>query len=191
MAWAHPSKNLRPAARIRLLIAHVYQVLNDKPYESLYFYLETTIDHPVEKVWPHALNIGSWMSDHRLETIAGEAGKVGHFERVFPRKLATDVPQPHYHLYGVAEIIPRKLIVLEVFNETGGSYGKTREKTSFDAIHLTDIDGNRTQVGFLMIDMNLGKGDKNFCARRKGEMEGIVRPMIERYFENLRQLVDG
>jgi hypothetical protein len=167
----------------------VYRTLNDKPFESFYLYVETTIDHPVEKVWPHVIDIGSWMSDHRLETIAGEPGKVGHFERVIPHGM-DDAPEPRYHLYGVAEVIPQKLIVLEVFWEKGGSYGKTREKFSFDEIHLTDI-GDRTKIFFLMVDQHMGKGEKDFAARRKVELEGGVRAMIERYFENLRRLVES
>jgi hypothetical protein len=167
-----------------------YRNLSDKPFESFYLYVETVIDHPVAKVWPHALNIGGWMSDHRLDTIAGEAGKVGHFERVYPRNLGNDVPLPHYHLYGVAEIVPQKLIVLEVFPEVGGSYGKTRPKISFDNIFLTDI-GGRTHVVFQMIDVQMGRGDKDFAVRRKAELEGGVRSMIERYFENLRRLVES
>jgi hypothetical protein len=161
--------------------------LDHRPYESIYMLAETVIDHPVEKVWPHALDIGGWMSAHRLETRNGEPGKVGHFERVYPRDLGDDVPLPRYHLYGVAEIIPLKLIALEVLPEQGGSYGNAREWMSFDSILLNDL-GGRTRLTFMLVDVHMGKGEKDFHARRKSELEG-ARALLEQYFENLKQLV--
>jgi hypothetical protein len=162
--------------------------LDQKPYESHYLHVETIIDHPVEKVWPCALNIGSWMSAHRLETIAGEPMNVGHFERVYPRNLGAEVPPPHYHLYGIAEIIPLKLIALEVLPEKGGSYGDAHEWVSFDNILLSDI-GAKTQVTFLMVEIQLGKWDQRSRENRNAVLEG-VRPMLEGYFENLKRLVE-
>lgn len=164
-----------------------YRSLDEKPYESLYLYVETTIDHPVEKVWPHALNIGGWMSAHGLKTIAGEPGKVGHFERVAPRNIGKDVPLPHYHLYGIAHIIAQKLIVLEVLPERGGSYGVTTPWMSFDSILLTDL-GGRTQMVFLMVDAHVGKWEEEHYQRRKNEVEG-GRELLNGYFENLKRLV--
>lgn len=164
-----------------------YRSLADRPYGSLYLYVETIIDHPIEQVWPHALDIGSWMSAHRLETLAGERNKVGHFERVYPRGLGADVPLPHHHLYGIVEIIPHSLIALEVFPERGGSYGVTKPWMSFDNILLTDI-GGRTKVVFLMIDAHLGAHDEAYHQRRKQEVEA-GRDLINGYFDNLRRLV--
>ena len=161
--------------------------LDDRPYESIYVHVETVLDHPVERVWPHALNIGGWMSAHRLEAIAGEPGKIGHFERVHPRNLSDDVPLPRYHLYGIAEIIPFKLIALEVLPEQGGSYGVTREWMSFDSIILTDM-GARTNLTFLLVDAHIGRGDSAFHARRSVEL-AEVRPLMQTYFQNLKRLI--
>lgn len=162
--------------------------MEHRPYESIYLLWETTIDHPVEKVWPHALKIGSWMSAHRLETLSGEAGKVGHFERVWPRDLADDVPQPRYHLYGIAAVVPYKWIALEVLPEGGGSYGGTREWMSFDGILLVDL-GGRTRLTFQMIDVHMGKGAPDFHDRRHKELQDVAGKLLERYFENLKELV--
>jgi hypothetical protein len=169
-------------------MANEYRSLDEKPYESHYLHAETIIDHPVEKVWPHVLNIGGWMSAHRLQTLAGEPGKVGHFERVYPHGLSATTGLPHYHLYCVAEIIPYKYIALEVFPEHGGSYGATREKMSFDGILLTDI-GGKTKLVFLMVDVLKGRAERESVARRKKELEG-ARGLLEKYFENLKRLVD-
>ena len=162
--------------------------LDHRPYESVYVYRETTLDHPVDVVWPHALNIGGWMSAHRLETLSGTPGTVGHFERVLPRGVGDDVPRPHYHLYGIAEIVPQKCIVLEVLPEQGGSYGNAREWMSFDTILLADC-GSRTKLSFLMVDVHMGKGEEGFHARRKQELETVAGELLEKYFANLRQLI--
>ena len=166
-----------------------YRTLEDKPYESMYMYGETIIDHPVERVWSHALNIGGWMSAHRLETLDGEPGKVGFFERVFPNGIGAEVPLAHYHLYGIAELIPLKLIALEVFPEEGGSYGSTAPRLSFDYILLTDL-GDRTKVVFAMVDVTLRKGDQEFRERQRREHEE-GRERLEPYFDNLKRLIEG
>ena len=164
-----------------------YQRLDQRPYESHYLYVDTVIDHPVESVWPHALNIGSWMNAHRLATIAGKAGEVGHFERVFPKGVGPEVGLPHYHLYGVTAVVPLKYIALEVLPEKGGSYGDEKEWMSFDGILLTDM-GSRTHVALLMIDVQMGRRSEEERQRRKQEIaEG--RTLVHQYFENLQQLV--
>jgi hypothetical protein len=165
-----------------------YRSLDEKPYESDYLYVETTLDHPVAKVWPHALNIGAWMSAHRLETVGGEPGKVGHFERVYPKGIAPETGQPHYHVYGIAHVIPQKLVALEVLPERGGSYGNARQWMSFDSVLLTDM-GSKTHVVFLMIDAQMGRGDEAYRRQRAAELEG-GRDLLESYFENLKQLVE-
>lgn len=164
--------------------------LEHRSYESIYVWRETVIDAPAEKVWPHALNIGGWMTAHRLESLAGEAGKVGHFERVWPRDLDKDTPHPRYHLYGVAAIVPHRYIALEVMPEAGGSYGITREWMSFDGIFLNEC-GGKTRVMFHMIDAHLGKGDKDFHAKRKQEIDTFMDEHMVKFFENLKRLVSG
>lgn len=167
-----------------------FRSLDQKPFESHYFYVETVIDHPVAKVWPQALRIESWMTDHRLETLSGTPGKVGHFERVYMREIAPTIPAPHYHLYGISEVIPLKCIALEVFPEKGGSYGNTREWMAFDSLLFTDII-DRTRVAFLQVHVNMGGEQKEDAAARQQRMkdEAVGRDRLERYFGNLKRLV--
>lgn len=172
-------------------MANGYKKLADKPYESHYVFAETVIDYPVEKVWPQALNIGGWMSDHRLATVDGTAGQVGHFERVFPRGIGEEVPLPHYHLYGITSVIPLKCISLEVIPERGGSYGNTRARMGFDTILLTDI-GGKTRLTFLVIDVNLGRTEPKegeSLPSPAGANDEKLHEMLERYFDNLKQRV--
>ena len=173
-------------------MANCYQSLDQKPYESRYLYAETVIDRSVETVWPHVLHIGTWMSDHRLETIAGEPGGVGHFERVFPHDISSTVPQPHYHLYGVAEIIPLKYIALEIFPAKGGSYGVTRPSMGFDNIVVTDM-GSSTKVTCIVIDVSPRVEEKSDISEVNSQREKDARTLhrLNHYFDNLRRLVSA
>jgi hypothetical protein len=163
-----------------------YQSMEQRPYASHYMYVETTIEQPVAKVWPHALNIQSWMTAHRLETITGRSGSVGHLERVYPRDLGCDVKPPHYHLYGVGHVVPSKFIGLEVFPEKGGSYGDEKPWMSFDGIVFVDL-GTSTRVIFLMVDVQL-EGTQEADRRRREQELSEGRKLIQSYFENLRTL---
>lgn len=165
-----------------------YEKLADKPYDSLYFYAETIIDQPIAKVWLQALDIGSWMSNHTLETLAGERGQVGYFEKVSPHEVADDVPLPHHHLYGIGAVIPMKLISLEVLPEKGGSYG-TKDWVSFDKLLFTDL-GDRAQITFHMVDVHLKKANPVALERRRAQIEA-GRELMNRHFENLRRLVEA
>jgi hypothetical protein len=162
--------------------------LDQKPFESHYRYFETTIDHAVEKVWPHALNIAGWMTDHRIVTLAGEPGKVGHFERVFARGIGPQVPEPHHHLYGMAALVPLKYIALEVFPERGGSYGNTREWAGFDGILLVDL-GDKTKVIVLLMVVTRGKVEETKTLEEQRQDDEATRAQLESYFKNLKRLV--
>lgn len=167
-----------------------YKKLSDKPYHSEYLIHDTRLNHPVAVVWPHVVNIGGWMSAHRLETIDGAAGQVGHFERVYPRNLAATSPAPHYHLYGVAALVPLKMVALEVFPEAGGSYGNPANKTSFDSIILTDL-GDQTHLTFHMVDVLLDRPASGAKLHSETPEARLVRlrGVLDGYFDNLRNLI--
>jgi hypothetical protein len=163
--------------------------LKQKPYQSDYLLVDTVVDHPVGRVWTQVLDIGSWMDAHELVTLEGRSGQVGHFERVLPRGLGADVPEPHYHLYGVAKILPHRMLALEVIPERGGSYGEAHEWASFDTILLTDLN-ERTHLSFLMVDVNFGPGSSD---SQKAQAEKVEqgRKLIYSYFDNLKALLSN
>lgn len=163
--------------------------LDDKSFDSHYMLEEIDIDRPIEHVWPFALSIGDWMDAHVLETVDGRANEQGHFERVYPRKLAPGTPEPLYHVYGIAHVIPLKYIALEVMPEKGGSYGKTRDYVSFDGVLLNDL-GGRTRITFLFIDMHEGRGGAEWYAARTAELEG-ARTMLQGYLTHLKQQAEA
>lgn len=169
----------------------MFERLDQKPYGSQYFYEETIIEQPLERVWERALRISDWMKDHRLEPLAGKAGEIGHFERVYSCGIGPDVPQPQYHLYGIAEIIPLRCIALEVFPERGGSYGDAKRWVAFDSILFSEVDGG-TRVAFLQVHVHPdGRSDvvddPHAVERRKAE-DATARKRLHRSFDNLRRL---
>ena len=164
-----------------------------KPYYSNYGYTETIIDRPVEKVWPHVLEIAKWMDAHNLETISGEPGKFGHLVKVMPHGLTDKNPLPHYHLYAVAKIIPFKLIALEVFPEKNGSYGGDDKHTSFDTVLLSDIGGKKTKVAFYLTDINWKENPKNGMDpdKRDAGMQSYMDNKFEQFWVNLKNNVEN
>ena len=184
------------AAGLTLTFSTAAQTIDkfeNKPYHSNYGYTETFIDHPVEKVWPHVLDIGKWMNAHDLETISGESGKFGHLVKVMPHGIGDKTPLPHYHLYALAKIIPFKLIALEVFPEKNGSYGGDDKHTSIDTILLSDIGGNRTKVAFYLADVNWKENPKNVTdpVERDAGMQSYMDKLFEIFWVNLKDNVEG
>lgn len=162
-----------------------YQTLAEKPYETHYVWKEIEIDAPVETVWPLAVRIPDWMNAHRLETLDGSPGELGHFEQVFPQNLAPDTPTPHHHFYGIAHLVPLRYIALEVFPERGGSYGKTRDWTMVDQIMLNDLGDGRTRVAFAIVDLLAGP------AHPDHEPEDPPSDLLERYLKVLKAQAEG
>lgn len=168
----------------------LFERLNQKPYKSHYFYVEAVIDQHIERVWSHALRIDDWMTDHRLETVAGKPTEIGHFERVYPCDIDPNVPKPHYILYGIAEIVPLKCIALEVFPEKGGSFGDAKQWMAFDSILFSDL-GGKTRIAFLQIHVSPGESSDradDTSADKSSEGDAVFRQRLLRYFDNLRRL---
>jgi len=166
-----------------------YRSLDEKPFEAHYLFEDIVIDAPPEHIWPLALRIGSWMDAHRLETIDGHEGEVGHFERVYPRGLGDETPLPHYHVYGVGFLVPNKYIGLEVMSERGGSYGAEREYISFDGITLADRGDGTTNVSFLMADAQLGSRAESVDER--GALIEGAHAQIRGNLETLKALAEA
>lgn len=60
---------------------------------------------------------------------------------------------------------------------------------SFDSILLSDL-GTRTQVLFLIVDVQMRTGAEEYRERRKAELEG-GRELLNGYFQNLKQRVES
>jgi hypothetical protein len=160
-----------------------YQTLAQKPFETHYLHFEAVIDAPLKKVWEKAVHIGQWMNDHKLETLSGKPGELGHFEKVLPRGM-DNVPMPRHHYYGIALLVPLKCISLEVFPEKGGSYGNPDQWQMFDHVLFNEV-GGKTRIVLLMHEVHPGPAGAK--ARALGEEE-VMRERLGKYVENLARL---
>jgi hypothetical protein len=163
-----------------------YATIDDRPFHSHYLYVETIIDHPIEKVWPHALLIDKWANNnHRYETVVDTGGGVGHLWRLYYQSVPEGTPEPHYSFTGITYVIPHKLVGYEVFPEKGGSYGGMipLDYRGFDTMVVDDL-GGRTKVAVLVIStsenpIDVGRSDEDRAAA------------FYAHFDNLRTLVDA
>lgn len=163
----------------------------DVEYYDKHHYYEAIIDHPVEKVWRHVLNIKGWLNRNDTETIAGEPLKVGHISKVYPKKLGDDVDKPHYNFYKLAEVIPNKLLTLKIYSEKGGSYGSPIEDISFETIFLSEI-GGKTKVSLIYNQEKIRNGltDKEIEKIQKNNKKYLAN-VVAKYWENLKQSIEN
>jgi hypothetical protein len=168
-------------------MSDLYTSLEQKPFLSHYLFVDAVIDHPVQKVWPFALDLPGWMSaHHRWEQIAGEAGEAGVLWRLWPtvEYVGQETPPPNYHLAGIQRLVPHKFIGLEVFMEKGGSYGGMipEDHVGLDNLLFADL-GDKTLVTALFIEETktqlVGREDEASVAN------------VANHFENLKKFIDG
>jgi hypothetical protein len=160
-----------------------YKDASERPFHSHHLYLETVVAHPVERVWPAAIDLPAWAANnHRYETIAGNPGELGHLFRLWPLQLNERAPTPRYHLAAVAKVIPLELFCLEVFPEQGGTPYIPADYRGFDNFVFTDL-GDATKITIL----NIGTSRD---VLEVGASEEQRLAAFQRHFDNLRRLVD-
>lgn len=75
---------------------------------------EITINRPVKEVWPHFIDMGTWMTEVRFQNIGGKSGEEGEIRLVRPAK---DVSASGYSIKTV-RITPFKQYVVKVVSES-------------------------------------------------------------------------
>src|ERR1700733_8566234 len=78
--------------------------------------VEILIDRAADEVWKHYLDLGSWVTTHRVEQLSGALDEVGGVKRISPKgfedpKALQDlgVPSlapPHYHYCKLMKVVP-------------------------------------------------------------------------------------
>jgi hypothetical protein len=174
-----------------------YQSVDQRPFDTHYVWADADYDHPIEKVWEHAVDIPSWMgANHEWEPLAGETGKAGMLYRLWPRRhylvesgVEGECPPPHYHFVGIAKVIRHKLLGIEVWPEEGGSYGGLviPSHKGLDSLVFTDLGGGRTNLKGLFIAVEDRKPDQQIDT---SEEENIAANVML-HFDNLRKVIEG
>jgi hypothetical protein len=173
-------------------LSPTYTGVEQRPFGTSYVWAETVLDHPVETVWPVALDLPLWMNaNHEWEQIAGEQGKPGVLYRLWPRHhyVGDDCPPPHYHWVGIAKVIRPKIIGVEVWAEKGGSYGDRFVPPSYkglDNLILTDL-GGRTHMCGLFIAVTDPQADQQVDATE----DQAPAANVQTHFDNLKRALEG
>lgn len=75
---------MSPNELTALLIQTAAAIDHHAGYVSL---AEMVIDAPPEAVWPHLVNVKSWIYDFHFETVAGRAGEQGEVQYLWPASV--------------------------------------------------------------------------------------------------------
>lgn len=124
---------------------------------------EIVIDAPASTVWPHALNMGSWVEDFHIEHTSGEANAEGEIQYLWPAAVkvldgvATIAEQDrtleNAAVFKTLKIIPRKFwyaVKVPKMESIGWAQGRTETaaanilSSGGFLIWLTEIGGRTT-----------------------------------------------
>lgn len=157
--------------------------------------IEIVIDAPVANVWQQFLDIGSWVTSHKIEEVGDVRRTLGAVTRVSPREdvvknIEADgpaVPLPHHHYCKIIKFVPEQQYVLKTYAEKGGSYG-LEDFIAFDDTRFVAADGktNMTFTLFSHFKGTLVADDPDAMIR---SMDGSRAGMVEN-LENLKRLVE-
>jgi hypothetical protein len=150
--------------------------------------VDAVFDRPVDTVWKHFIDLGSWVTSHGLENIYGEPRSEGAITKVsFKRVSEFNMPPAHHHYTKIIKMVPRKQYVLKTWSEKGGSYGW--DIVAFDDARFIDL-GAKTKVVFnlyIQIKCELAERDPASLAK---SMEASREGMIAN-FQRLKGLVEA
>ncbi len=156
--------------------------------------VEVVIDRPVSEVWEQFLDVGSWVTSHKIQEVGEARRTLGAITRVSPSEEAMravtsgtgeGLPPAHHHYCKIVQFVPEQQYVLKTYSEKGGSYGL--ELTAFDDTRFADL-GGKTKVTFnLFCEM---KGDLVAKDPSAMSLEGSRLGMVEN-LGNLKRLVES
>jgi hypothetical protein len=158
--------------------------------------VDLVIDRPVSEVWEQFLDIGSWVTSHRIEEVGEPRRTLGAITRVSPRQEVVEniegdgpaIPLPHHHYCKIIKFVPEQQYVLKTYSEQGGSYGMD-QFVAFDDSRFYTEDG-RTRATFTLFAHMKGQliaADPEAFAR---SMEGSRAGMVGN-LENLKRIVES
>jgi hypothetical protein len=155
--------------------------------------IEVVIDRPVGEVWEQFLDIGSWVTSHRIEEITEPRRVLGAITRVSPSEEAMravtsgtgeGLPPAHHHYCKIIKLVPEEQYVLKTYSEEGGSYGM--DIVAYDDARFFPENGKTCAVFNLFAEF---RGD--VVAKDPGaiSLEGSRQGMIAN-LENLKRIVE-
>jgi hypothetical protein len=145
--------------------------------------MEVFIDRPIGQVWKQFLDLGSWITSHRIEEISAAKRTLGAITRVsYTRAKELGQPLPHYHYCKIIKLVPEQRYVLKAYSEKGGSYGM--QYTGFDDARFVAKDGG-TLLTFSFYDEFRVEGI-DVAKSMDASDEGMRKDL-----NNLKRIVEG
>jgi len=112
-------------------------------------HVETTLEHPAEKVWPHILRWDAWIEDYREERVGGAPDAVGEVLRVshFDETGRLDLS----FFVSIFKITPHRQLVYKIISPLYSYDAETGAVTAaptmgFEILNLRE-DGETTVIG--------------------------------------------
>jgi hypothetical protein len=158
--------------------------------------IEIVIDAPVAHVWEQFLDVGSWVTSHRIEEVGDLRRTLGAITRVSPREDVVKnveaqgpaIPLPHHHYCKIIKFVPEEQYSLKTYAEKGGSYG-LEEFLAFDDSRFVAIDG-KTKLTFTLFSHVKGDLVAHDSETMTRSMDGSRAGMVAN-LENLQRIVQS
>lgn len=168
----------------------------DQAVGSGLYEIELVIDAPVSKVWDQFVDIGSWVTSHRIEEVGDLRRTLGAVTRVSPREEVVDelgvgdsaIPLPHHHYCRIIKFVPERQYVLKTYAERGGSYG-FEEFLAFDDSRFYAVDG-ATRATFTLYAHMKGEFVASDPAGMDRSMQTSRAGMVSN-LENLKRIAEA
>ena len=163
--------------------AQAHETLTLEPDENSYSFVSQyrkAINVAPEKVWPHLVDLKSWMYEFDLSHHSGEPKKVGQVLRLYPKQD---------FFIQLTSMIPNNTLVMANLPSTfQGEYS-----TGIGVITLTEIQG-KTLVNLVMSRRYTwrGEGDNTMRGTRESaEFMQRTRATWSKFLDRLQLLAEG
>ena len=139
---------------------------------------ETTINQPLDVVWPHVLNFRTWQTNFDFQTLEGEEGETGQLYWLTQRKRS----QPEQAFLRVVSVEPMRQIVTRA----------VPVDSSFQIYYMANLIScqDKTTVTFGSIYEG-ARGEMSDNDVRKGQLnyQDHIRSTFDSYWKKLHSLL--
>jgi hypothetical protein len=162
---------------------------------DLLIHVETALDHPVEKVWPHVLHWNQWVDDYLEHRIAGVPDVEGEIKSIehFDETGRMDAS----YFAKVIRIVPRERLIYKILSPSCSYDATTGVRTEmpltgYDIFNLRSEGGGTILTVEILADMvPAGVAHEqlqHFCAEYTAKAE---KAWYERYLPRLKELLSS
>lgn len=162
--------------------AQASDAVTTEPDKNSYHFVShysVEIDAPAAAVWPHLINLGSWMDAFEMALQSGDAGEIGAVYRLYPQQD---------FFVQITSLVPERSLVLANLPATF----RGEQSTGVAVINLTELDG-KTLVSLTMSRRYswLGEGENPLkTTRTSAAFQEGTRRTWDGFLQNLQKLAE-